>query len=213
MEIDRGRNAKKTGDHIVLLDLVLAYQRYSSPSIHRTTAQLLLHCFHTRLRTVYTQVLPLLLLNNPASQHLCRFFLRQQITNTLHFSLLHKVIQIFVDRFLGGTNQPDDGSASLSITSRRITHTNALTKGGIVEHHVEQGLVADLRPCEFRRVCHDIVKQMLCQQRLVAQRKQVALIEKEAQTQPTFLGEGESYTSVFSEAVRFQKAWITSAAS
>ena len=92
-------------------------------------------------------------------------------------------------------------------------HTNTLTKGRIVEHHVEQGLVADLRPREFWCVYHDIVKQMLCQQRLVAQRKQIALIEKEDQTQPTFLEEGESYTSVFSEAVRFQKAWITSAAS
>ena len=149
VEIDRRRNAKKTGDHIVLLDLVLAYQRYSSLFIHRTTAQLLFHCSHTRLRAVYTQILPLLLLNNPTSQYLSRFFLRQQITNTLHVGLLHKVIQILVDRFLGGTKQPDDGSASLSVTSRRITHTNTLTKGRIVEHHVEQGLVADLRPREF----------------------------------------------------------------
>ena len=129
VEIDRRRNAKNTGDHIVLLDLVLAYQRYSSPSIHRTTAQLLFHCSHTRFRAVYTQILPLLLLNNPSGKHLRRFFLRQQITNTLHISLLHKVIQILVDRFLGGAKQSDYGSASLSVTSGRITHTNTLTKG------------------------------------------------------------------------------------
>lgn len=56
-----------------------------------------------------------------------------------------------------------------------IPHTNALSKDGVIEQNVEQGLVLNRRGCEFGSIRDDIVEQLLRQQGFVAQSEQIAL--------------------------------------